>query len=182
MIGTKETIGILICVGVLSYVLLTQFSDPAAAETEIAAVDPASVVPPVSYFINNCSRCHGPTDNAYAEFEKPLRGEEMKKMIVIMADGPALAPLDPANVDLQFELHNAMLDKAPYAWIDPARADVIAGELIEGTDVYLNTGSERIKAAITDDYRFELPKREGTIEIERERDGKIVHDVLPPAK
>jgi len=173
MSGMKEALGVLICVGILSYVLITQFNQvPVEQNVPVVAFEATApdTAGPVSYFVNNCSRCHGPADNAYAEFTKPRRGEEMKKFIVLMADGPALAPIDPAGVEMQYHLHNAMLDKAPYAWIDPTQTDLIAGELIEGTTVYLNTGTERIKAAITDDYRFVLPKRNGTIELER--DGK----------
>ncbi len=168
----KHILAIALCVSILGYVLSTQFAEPQQIPPDPQPTAVFSFMPtmtsegPVSYFVNNCTRCHGPTENAYAEFPVPRRGDELRKMLVVMAEGPAMSASDPETLEQQYQLHLAIIDKAPYIWIDPSQTDVIAGELIESTDIYLQTPQGRVKAA-TDGYRFALPNQPGKIVIER---------------
>lgn len=164
-----EIAAIALCVVALGAIAITQFA-PAPTEPADGVPVFAGEVPdtdgPVTYFVSNCSRCHGPADSAYSEFKEPKRGDALRVMIKTMADGPAMAASDPQTVQEQYDLHLAIIDKLPYVWIDPNQHGVVAGEVIPGTTVTLQTDSGEIRAAV-DAYGFALPDQPGKIVIER---------------
>ena len=116
--------------------------------------DQPQIVPtdgPVTYYISHCARCHGDPDTAYPdEQDQPLkqhaRGDELRRMIREMSDAYAPNKLDDASVEQQVVLHNAMFDHKPYVWIDRSRADVIAGEVINGSVVETDQKTARVEA------------------------------------
>jgi len=171
----------------LGYVVATEFGDPSANPVQTAAAPETAASPaegsldvplvvfqgdlvrtkgPVNYFLSNCSRCHGTEDKAYQQIKTPRRGDALKQMIRMMAAGPAMAPIGPAEQQKQFDLHNAMLDGKPYAWLAPAEGDVMAGETITGTQIALVTKDKRYQANVSG-YRFSLPNLEGQLILKR---------------
>lgn len=164
-----ELAAIVLCAVVLGAIAITQFAPERETPGDGVPVFSGNIpdtVGPVTYFVNNCSRCHGPADNAYSEFNDPKRGDALRVMIKTMADGPAMAASDEQTIQQQYDLHIAILDKLPYVWLDPNSQDVIAGEIIPGTTVTLETPTGPIRAAI-DDHAFALPNEPGKIVVTR---------------
>lgn len=170
MIGRAgEAAAIVLCAVLLVIIAITQLSDgrqDIVDTTPVFQGDIPDTDGPVAYFINNCSRCHGPAEGAYAEFAFPKRGDALRATIKTMAEGPAMAASDEQTLERQYDLHLAIIDKLPYLWIDPNQHDVIAGEIIPGTTVTLQTATGPVRAAI-DAYAFALPNEPGKIEIRR---------------
>jgi hypothetical protein len=172
----REPLAIVVCVALLGFVSATQLVKPAGeveASLPVVPFDQAMLVDtrgPVAYFVENCARCHKQPRQAYDDVENPLRGGALDKMLISMSNGPGGAPLDDQGLAEQRGLHMAFLDRLPYLWIDPARADVIAGETIPGTQVFLRTATRRIHAvppSDEDEYRFILPRQPGVLEAVR---------------
>jgi hypothetical protein len=170
-----DCLGILVCLAGLIGVGVMALSDygKRGYEPTLPLVDYVAQVRetrgPVSYFVNYCMRCHNSPDVAYMEFANPRRDDELRRMILLMATTLAMSPSDPQTLQGQYDLHLAMLDRDPYVWLDsednPA-SDIIVGERIEPTEVYLLTATTRLRAA-TDQHRFVLPNVPGTIEAVR---------------
>ncbi len=175
-IRVSDCLGIVVCLAGLIGVGVMALSDSGKKgyEPTLPLVNYVGQVPdtsgPVSYFVDNCMRCHNPPDVAYMEFANPRRDDELRRMILLMATTLAMSPSDPHILQGQYDLHLAMLDRAPYVWLDsennnPA-SDIIVGERIEPTEVFLLTATTRLRAA-TDKHRFVLPNVPGTIEAVR---------------
>lgn len=175
-IRLSDCLGVLVCLAGLVGVVVMLLSDEqyTGYEPVLPVVDFVGAVPvtdgPVSYFVNNCVRCHNAPEVAYQEFAHPRRGEELKRMIHLMASTVAMSASDPKTLQAQYDLHLAMLSRTPYVWLDadhdPAINDVIVGERIEPTEVYLLTPTTRLRAA-TEGHRFVLPNLPGTIQAVR---------------
>lgn len=163
-----ETLAILVCVALLVVALLASSRrEPTEPAPELPLEQYAGEIRdtqgPLSYFINNCARCHGPMEDAYKEFATPRHGEALREMIVIMANGPAMAPLDEPSLQQQFDLHMAILERKPYVWIDPAVTDAWAVETMPDAVVTLITAEKRIQA-MADGHLYVLPREPGIIE------------------
>jgi cytochrome c5 len=136
----------------------------ARSEDKATAAAPASapasqpVAGPITYYNDNCNRCHGQVDAAYPDSKSPPTGEKLKQIIQDMAEGPAQAPLDASGLAEQVKLHEAIFSRGPYVWIDPGATGQISGETIPGT---------RIKGAEVENIRFTLPATAKTVETER---------------
>jgi hypothetical protein len=164
-----EVAAIVLCVVTLGVIAITEISSKDPKIESFVPVfdgDIPETEGPVTYFLTNCGRCHGPAEDAYVEFPNPRRGEALRAMIKHMASTLAMSASDDQTVQEQYDLHLAIIDKTPYAWIDPTPTGTLAGEIIPGTDVYLLTDTGRIRANV-DEHRFALPDEPGKIEIER---------------
>jgi hypothetical protein len=136
--------------------------------TPVFAAPPTSqpVEGPITYYNNNCNRCHGQVDNAYADSHNPPKGEALKKIIQEMAEGPAQAPLDEAGLAEQVKLHEAIFGGGPYVWM-PLKLVTTPYETIPGTRIVFATerGDQPVK--VTDDGKFFLPAGRGMFKAER---------------
>ena len=154
--AVMTTCGIVACV----------FAIPRPAASEGPASQPATdatpPVGPITYYVANCARCHGDVSAPYVGLDHPKRGKALKNAIDQMADGPGNAPLDAAGLDQQAAMHEAIFGQAPFAWVNPARHDVIAGEVLPGTTLAFEAGDRRETPTVTDN-RFEIPRRPGTL-------------------
>ena len=170
-----EIVIILFCVGLLAVVAVTQLVPSREAATEVVvATQPAAVEPaetpvaivktsgPVTYYINHCARCHGDPETAYPDSKAHARNDELKRMIRSMATDTAMVEIDDAEVERQFALHNGIFDNKPYAWIDPTRKDVIAGETVPGTTIRAGAVDAKI-----DNHQFTLPNSDAPISATR---------------
>lgn len=157
-----ELAGISLCLVTLVVILITQFS---TSQTDNWII--VDTQGPVTYYMNHCARCHRSPEEAYTEFQNPKRGEALRKAIRQMAENVARSPFDEVILQQQYELHLSILDKSPYLWIDPSITDpIIVGEIIPGSEVFLQTGSNRLRARIME-HRFVLPAEPGTIQVQR---------------
>ncbi|MBC7784837.1 MAG: hypothetical protein H7144_13445 [Burkholderiales bacterium] len=176
----------MLSVVLLGYVVETQIVDPVnqtplvAGQTEAALPvslpvssyiqftgEFAETAGPVTYYVSSCARCHGPVDYAYREIKNPRLGQPLRQTIKLMAEGPAMAPLDAAALRQQYDLHVAMLGATPYAWLAPPAGNVITGEAIPGTKIVLNAKSGAYQAQMQD-YRFVIPNEPGELKVSRE--------------
>lgn len=138
--------------------------DASALPLEVFSGQVRDTLGPVTYFVDNCARCHGSMETAYQEFPKPRHGEELRKMLVVMSNGPALAPLDDAGLQQQYDLHLSILARKPYVWIDPEASDVLAVETMPDAVVTLITPTKRIQAA-SDLQHYLLPREPGILTV-----------------
>ncbi len=73
---------------------------------------------PLAYFSANCARCHGENGSFYGEdFAKGLDDAALHNVVKEMAEGPAQAPLSPADLDAVTSWHRSMRDKKPFVVI-----------------------------------------------------------------
>jgi hypothetical protein len=161
-----EVAAIALCTVALAAVAVTQFAPVPPTGDPVFEGDIPETDGPVAYFINNCARCHRSPDDAYTEYPNPRHGDALRAMIKQMATTVAMSPADDQTLQDQYDLHLAIVDKTPYIWIDPTPTGTLAGEIIPGTEVQLQTRTGTIKAKI-EEYRFALPDEPGKIAIER---------------
>jgi hypothetical protein len=87
---------------------------------------------PLSYFQDNCARCHGDYGSAYGEgFGKHLADAQLEKVIDDMAFGPGNAPLQPRELAVQVAYHKAMIAGQPFATVTKITIDG-ANAILEG--------------------------------------------------
>ena len=108
-----------------------------ASETATAAFAP------MAYFDANCARCHGENGSFYGDnFAKDKSDADLREVINEMADGPAQAPLTPAELDAVATLHQAWRDKKPFVAIvksEKTAAGVqLSGEISPGATLEIN--------------------------------------------
>lgn len=172
----------MLSVVLLGYVVETQMVDPVDPASPVAGQTQAALpvssyiqftgefaetAGPVTYYVSSCARCHGPVDYAYREIKNPRLGQPLRQTIKLMAEGPAMAPLDAAALRQQYDLHVAMLGATPYAWLAPPAGNVVTGEAIPGTKIVLNTKTGTYQAKM-EDYRFVIPNEPGELKVSRE--------------
>lgn len=156
-----ELAGIALCLVTLGAVLISHFSPP---DTDNGVI--TDTQGPVTYYMNHCARCHRSPEDAYNEFPNPKRGEALMSAIRQMAENVARSPSDEMTLQQQYELHLSILDKTPYLWIDPDATNQWAGEIIPGSEVFLQTPRQQLRARIAE-HRFALPAEPGTIQVQR---------------
>jgi hypothetical protein len=87
---------------------------------------------PLTYFQNNCARCHGDYGSAYGEaFGKHLTDAQLEKVIDDMAFGPGNAPLQPRELAVQIAYHKAMIAGQPFVTVTKIITDG-ANAILEG--------------------------------------------------
>jgi len=70
---------------------------------------------PITYFEDNCARCHGSNGSAYGpEFGKHLSDAQLTKVIDDMAVGPGNAPVNARQLDVLVAYHHAMIARQPF--------------------------------------------------------------------
>ena len=115
---------------------------------------------PIAYFEDRCSRCHGSMGSMYdlkllASRSKKKLEEDIKRM----AEGPAQAPLVPADVQRQVQLHQAMASSKPYIFVFPAKGRRLTGEVTAGSTVRVAGQGKTVQARVNGfAWSADLPK------------------------
>jgi hypothetical protein len=111
---------------------------------------------PVSYFENNCARCHGSLGSSYgAGFGKKLSTAALRKTISDMARGPGQAPISGLDLDAQLAFHQALIAHSPYIAVTSIDDAMIKGETIPGSTITA-TGSAQKLAVKTEEYNWQV--------------------------
>ena len=143
--------------GILSYGL-ARAADTATA-TQPAQLEPiqtgephATKFAPLAYFNANCARCHGEYGAFYGEgFAKGLDDAALRNVVKEMVDGPAQAPLAPAELDAVTSWHRSMRDKKPFVVIvKSAKTDAgwqLEGEISPGATLQINGAAVEVKGS-----------------------------------
>ncbi len=98
---------------------------------------------PLAYFNENCARCHGEYGSFYGDkFAKNLDDAGLHAIVGEMADGPAGAPLAPAQLDAVTAWHRAFRDGKPFVAIVKAEKTEggwqLIGEISPGATLQIN--------------------------------------------
>lgn len=158
---------IILCITMLVVIAITQLPMSSEPEQVVEALVPTTLPVvetdgPVSTYAIYCVKCHGSPEVAYPEVKVHKRNEELKAKIREMAETRAMVALDDKEVEELFVLHNAMFDRRPYVWIDPAVTDAVAGEIIPGSQVRAG----KTRANVEDRY-FVLPRTDDRVVVTR---------------
>ena len=117
---------------------------------------------PMSYFEDKCARCHGSYGSFYGDsFGKNLSDDELQKVVREMAEGPAMAPLEPAQLDLETAYHRSLVDGRPFLVVteEDEKSSTLKGETTPGATVEVEAGAHAV-AATVDEHQWSvtLPK------------------------
>ena len=107
---------------------------------------------PMAYFNQNCARCHGENGSFYGdEFAKDKTDAQLHEVVQEMAQGPAQAPLSPAELDAVTALHRAWRDKKPFvAIVKREKTDAgvqLSGEISPGATLEINGENVEVKGS-----------------------------------
>ncbi|HEX8341376.1 MAG TPA: hypothetical protein VF624_10755 [Tepidisphaeraceae bacterium] len=170
--GRASYLPVLLAIGAVGAALLRPRAEE-AAHLPVAppATQPAVVVGPITYYNNNCNRCHGQVDAAYPDSKNPPKGEQLKQVIQEMAEGPAQAPLDEAALAEQVKLHEAIFGGGPYVWTphllqQSKDLPPVLSETIPGTKLVNRTEKGDVPIVVNG-YQFSRPGVRTSIVAER---------------
>lgn len=131
-------------------------TQPTAASMP-AANQPGTGFGPISYFQDNCARCHGPYGSFYGgQFGNNLPPGGLRPMVKLMTEGPGGAPLDGRELDLLVAWHQSLINKTPFVILvdtDGGQSEplVARGEVTPGATVTVRAArGEPISATVTD--------------------------------
>lgn len=111
---------------------------------------------PVSYFENNCARCHGSMGSSYGNgFGKGLSADALRKKVSEMAKGPGQAPISGIDLDAEVAFHQALISHQPFVAVTSIDDSMIKGEAITGSKISASAGKKNL-AVKTDEYNWEI--------------------------
>ena len=121
---------------------------PEAASGPIAAVDFA----PISYYDQNCSRCHGAYGSAYGEIQK-RDDSSLRHVVKEMSEGPGNAPLDAMPLEVEVAYHRSFIDKRPFLILTKVSGGktepwTLTGEATPNSEVTVKIGDNPIAAKL----------------------------------
>ena len=98
---------------------------------------------PLTYFNQNCARCHGKYGSFYGDgFAKDLSDDSLHQVVAQMAQGPAQAPLSPADLEIETAWHRALRDGKPFVAIVKSekvpQGWQLSGEVSPGATLEIN--------------------------------------------
>lgn len=110
----------------------------------------ASSFAPLAYFNQNCARCHGENGSFYEkDFAHNKSDADLRAVIDEMAEGPAQAPLSPAELDAVAAWHRALRDKKPFVVIVKSEKTAtgwqLSGEISPGATLQINEKEVEVK-------------------------------------
>lgn len=134
---------------------------------------------PITYYEEHCSRCHGQFGTGYLpDMDKRLTDDALRKVILEMAEGPAAAPLDEAQLDAEMAYHRSFIDGTPFVARTDAKA--LKGEVTEGARVSVVVNGKTIPASVEGHTWSVNGAGSGDARIIAEHDGK--RTTLEPGK
>lgn len=106
----------------------------------------------LDYFGENCARCHGEYGSFYGkDFGKNRDDAQMHEVVDEMAQGPAGAPLDEADLKVLVAWHLALRDGKPFVALISAKPDQggwqLEGEVSPDATLQVNGETLEIKGA-----------------------------------
>lgn len=124
---------------------------PIAANEKVAGPQ-ATKFAPLAYFNQNCARCHGEYGSFYPEnFAAERDDASLHAIIEEMAEGPAQAPLAPAELDAVAAWHRALRDKKPFVVIVKAEKTgegwQLSGEISPNATLQINGKSVEVNGS-----------------------------------
>lgn len=122
-------------------------ASPAAASSAPDAL-PLSTGP-ITFFENQCARCHGSYGAQYGEALRALADADLARFVDEMIVGPGMASLPPADVAAQVAYHRSMVDGRPFLAITSRNGASIGGEVTPGAAVTVLTPAGRVVAEVT---------------------------------
>jgi hypothetical protein len=134
---------------------------------------------PISYFDQNCARCHGPMGSFYGDnFGANLTDAQLKRVVKEMADGPGNAPVDGLDLDAQIAFHRALVKKEPFIAVLEKSGNELRGEVSPGSQVELDM-PQPIKAKVTENqWVLTLPNNiqesSGGLKLKARLNGKTI--------
>ncbi|MCF7803468.1 MAG: cytochrome c [Candidatus Marinimicrobia bacterium] len=106
---------------------------------------------PISYFNNQCARCHGPGGSFYGDqFAADLSPAELKHTVDEMAAGPGGAPVHGDSLEALYQYHLGLSKGKPFLVITEVSDGSIAGEVTEGTQVVLTSAGDTLHATLAE--------------------------------
>ncbi len=106
---------------------------------------------PVSYFDQQCSRCHGPFGANYALDSLRKRSlSGLKKEIGSMASGAGQMPISGRDLDAQVAMHQAILKDTPFLSFTKSSGGVLSGEVVGAEKVVLKQGSKSVVPEVSE--------------------------------
>jgi hypothetical protein len=88
---------------------------PTTSPTTAPATATTNGFGPITYYEEYCSRCHGQFGTGYLpDMGKRLSDDALRRIIKDMAEGPAAAPLDDAQLEAELAYHRSFLDGTPF--------------------------------------------------------------------
>jgi hypothetical protein len=110
----------------------------------------APVFAVLDYFQQNCAGCHGPYGKYYLpKLGDRHPGEQLRAILKEMADGPAQAPLEAAQLDQLVKYHESLSAGEPYVAVSDREGTTLRGEVSPENQVIIEVGETRIEAEVT---------------------------------
>lgn len=116
---------------------------------------------PLTYFEDNCSRCHGPYGSFYGDtFGKKLTPEQLHRVVDEMAAGPGNAPLQGAELEAQVAYHRSLIDGKPFLILTEIKEEngqhILHGEATPDSQVELLINDVPTPAKL-EGHRWSIP-------------------------
>jgi hypothetical protein len=116
---------------------------------------------PISYFEQNCARCHGDFGSAYGPtFGHGLSDEQLTKVCDDMAAGPGNAPLNADELKALVDYHKAMIAKQPFVVVTRATEGddgvTVEGDVTPDVTVTVDDHEAKVDGHL---WRVAVPKR-----------------------
>ena len=150
-------------VAILSSLLLSA-CDRSSSTSPSAPTPPPKLTDlrPITYFEDNCSRCHGPYGSFYGDtFAQKLSPAQLHKVVHEMAAGPGNAPIEGPELEAQVAYHRSLADKKPFIVLTEMKEEygqhILHGEatpesqldlVIDGTSISAKLEGHRWSAAL----------------------------------
>ena len=116
---------------------------------------------PISYFNDNCGKCHGSYGTYWLGGVLAGLGEQkLREEVDLMAAGPARAPLEGLALEAQVAYHRSLVDGRPFVTVfrEPSG---LAGEVTPGSRVLLMSSGREQEAEVTE-HRWSSSLRDAT--------------------
>ncbi len=146
-----------------------------APATTRAAPGAAPAFAPIAYYEESCSRCHGQAGTGYPpDMGQRLGDAALRKVVKDMAEGPAAAALDEAQVDAETAYHRSLAEGTPFIWRRAAPGGTeLAGEVTPGATVSILIDGKTLPAAVEGHtWSASVPPGGGDAQIIADREGK----------
>ena len=119
------------------------------AQSQTQAGPHVTAFAPLAYFNEKCARCHGEYGSFYGDdFAKGRDDASLHAIVAEMANGPAQAPLAPADLEVVTAWHRAFRDKKPFVAVVKSEKTAdgwqLSGEVSPGATLEINGESVEV--------------------------------------
>ncbi len=115
----------------------------------VPQTQPALAFAALAYFNTSCATCHGDYGSFYGPtFGQGLSDVQLHDVVEEMADGPAAAPLAPAELAAVIAYHRSLIAGTPYLAVTERDGTRVAGEVTPGASVSVRTTAGELAAEV----------------------------------